>query len=193
MMEIFDTEFEGLKLIKSQKFTDERGFFFESYSTSVFSKLGINEEFNQDNVSLSKKGTLRGMHGQMSPNQSKFVRCLSGKIIDSVVDIRPNSKTFLQSYSVELSANDDFSTALFVPHGFLHGFLALEDGTIVSYKVTGLYNKAGEYSASPLECGVDWLKYGIDEFVISEKDRCNPKIDDFIKSDMFVNNIQKTF
>lgn len=192
-MNIIDTEFEGLKLFKSPKFKDERGLFFESYSLSALSKAGINDHFSQDNVSVSKKGTLRGMHGQMSPSQSKFVRCLSGRIIDSVVDIRPQSKTFLKTYSVELLGEDDFSTALFVPHGFLHGFLSLEENTIVSYKVTGLYNKSGEYSTHPLECGVHWYGYGIEEFIISEKDTNNPKIDDFIKSDIFINQIQKTF
>ncbi len=184
-----ETEFDGLFIIKTANFNDERGFFTEGWSDIEFKKIGLDVSFLQDNISLSKRGVIRGMHGQMKPSQSKLVRCLSGEILDTVIDIRPKSKTFLQKFSIKLSPND--CKMLFVPHGFLHGFSALLDDSIVMYKVSGGYNKAGEFSANPLSYDIDW-GFDLKNAIVSEKDKQNPSFDGFIKSEQF-KEIAKTF
>jgi dTDP-4-dehydrorhamnose 3,5-epimerase len=131
-------------LIKTEKFSDARGYFMETYSRSPFSDVGINAEFIQDNQSLSVSvGTLRGLHFQRPPvEQAKLVRVLQGSIFDVAVDIRPQSATYGQWCGQTLTA--DGNEQLFIPRGFAHGFITLEANTVVNYKVDGPYSRAAE-------------------------------------------------
>ena len=166
--ECFQTPIEGLKLIKPAVFSDQRGYFTESYNQSDFSDLGITDKFVQDNRSLSAKGALRGMHFQKPPfAQAKLVLVISGSVLDVVVDIRKNSKTYGQHYSVVLSAENFLQ--LYIPEGFAHGFLTLEDNTIFLYKCSNYYSKQSED-------GLLWndpalaIPWGIAEPLLSDKD-----------------------
>jgi dTDP-4-dehydrorhamnose 3,5-epimerase len=134
---------EGLVLITPQTFNDHRGYFFESYNNDKFKECGIDAVFLQDNQSLSNKGVLRGLHFQNPPfEQGKLVRVIAGSVLDVVVDIRSKSPTFGKHFSIQL--NNTENKMLWIPPGFAHGFLALEDNTVFSYKCTNLYNKESE-------------------------------------------------
>lgn len=142
-MEIVETNLKGLVVIKPKVFADDRGYFFESYNKNSFAGAGLNMEFVQDNQSLSQKGVLRGLHFQNPPHaQGKLVRVITGSVFDVAVDIRKNSPTYGQAYGLELTEKNKWM--LYVPEGFAHGFLTLEDNTIFSYKCTNTYNKASE-------------------------------------------------
>jgi dTDP-4-dehydrorhamnose 3,5-epimerase len=135
-------EIEGLIECIPTKFEDERGLFYESYNQKLFAANGFTEDFVQDNYSWSKKGVVRGLHFQYSPNaQGKLVRCMTGKVMDVVVDIRRNSPTFGQHEKFVLDSA--IGNMLYVPAGFAHGFVALEE-TIFVYKCTDYWNKASE-------------------------------------------------
>jgi dTDP-4-dehydrorhamnose 3,5-epimerase len=148
-------------------FHDERGLFFESFNEKIFKENGIEEDFVQDNHSWSKAGVIRGLHFQYTPYaQGKLVRCVAGKVLDVVVDIRPQSPTFGQHASFVLDSQ--LGNMLYVPVGFAHGFRAIED-SIFAYKCTNFWHKASEsgivYNDPAL--GIDW---GIDAPIVSGKD-----------------------
>ena len=132
---------EGLIKIIPDVYNDERGYFLESWNENNLNKfLGREIKFTQDNVSKSKKNVIRGLHYQIEPNpQSKLIRCLSGSIFDVAVDIRINSKTFGQWAAIELSEQNKFQ--LLIPEGFAHGFLSLENDSILYYKTTNKWVK----------------------------------------------------
>tara|TARA_B100000900_G_scaffold397524_1_gene397968 strand:- start:1788 stop:2330 length:543 start_codon:yes stop_codon:yes gene_type:complete len=137
-MKINKTFIEDLLIIEPQLFKDDRGFFYESYNKNNLDKV-INIVFVQDNESKSNKGVVRGLHFQFPPfEQTKLVRCISGKILDVAVDIRKNSKTYGKFFSIELSSEN--SKQLFIPKGFAHGFQVLSEDAIVNYKVDNFYN-----------------------------------------------------
>src|SRR5574344_2094555 len=141
-MNIIQTQIKDLLVIEPQVFYDERGYFLETYNQKAFQESGIDTIFVQDNQSFSKKGVLRGLHFQNPPfAQAKLIRVIVGKVIDVAVDLRKNSSTYGQYVSVELSAENN--RFFFIPEGFAHGFIALED-TIFSYKCSNLYHKASE-------------------------------------------------
>lgn len=135
---------EGLVLITTRQFKDERGYFFESYNQKQLNEvIGIDLPFVQDNVSVSKKGVIRGLHLQAPPfGQGKLVRVLKGSVIDVAVDIRKDSPTYGQHVEVLLSAEN--GRQFWVPEGFAHGFSVLEDDTVFSYKCTNYYNPGAE-------------------------------------------------
>ena len=167
-MEIIKTPLVGLLVIKPRVFGDNRGYFFESWSKKSFSEVGLDLDFVQDNQSLSAKGVLRGLHFQNPPyTQGKLVRVIKGAVLDVVVDIRKNSPTYGQHFSVELSEKN--KNILWIPPGFAHGFLTLEDNTIFTYKCTGLYNKESEGALlwNDIDFNIDW---GIDNPLVSDKD-----------------------
>jgi len=143
-MEIIKSELNGILLLKPSIFGDDRGVFFESFNQAVFNALvGSEIDFVQDNQSISKKNVLRGFHFQAPPYaQGKLVRVIKGKVIDMVIDIRKDSPTYGQTYSVELSEENQH--LLWIPEGFAHGFYTLEDDTIFLYKCTKPYHKASE-------------------------------------------------
>jgi dTDP-4-dehydrorhamnose 3,5-epimerase len=177
-MEFIETSLKGAYIIKPKVFQDERGFFVESYSEKVFAENRIDAKFVQDNHSLSvKKGVLRGLHFQLPPNeQAKLVRVTRGKVYDVVVDIRKNSPTYGKWEGVELSA-ENFKM-LFVPRGFAHAFLTLEDNTEFMYKVDNFY-------APESDSGIIWddpdlaIDWPIKDPFLSEKDSKLQKFKDF--------------
>jgi dTDP-4-dehydrorhamnose 3,5-epimerase len=178
-MEIKATPINDLFVIQPKIFEDERGYFYESYSKALFEKNGIITDFVQDNQSLSQKGVLRGLHFQNPPYaQGKLVRAIKGAILDVAVDLRKNSDTYGQHFDIEL--NETNKTMLWIPPGFAHGFLTLEDNTIFSYKCTNVYNKASEdcilWNDSTLS--INWK---INDPILSEKDR-NGKLFNSFKS-----------
>jgi dTDP-4-dehydrorhamnose 3,5-epimerase len=179
-MKITTTKIEGLLIIEPRLFPDDRGYFYESYNQQKYAEAGIKGDFVQDNQSFSQKGALRGLHGQADPfAQGKLVRVLQGRVLDVAVDIRKNSPTFGQHVTVELSGDNHLQ--FWVPPGFLHGFVTLEDDTIFTYKVTNFYDKASEI-------GVIWndptlaIGWGIDEkdALLSPKDEILPAFKDFV-------------
>lgn len=143
-MKVTETSLDGCLVISPDKFTDQRGYFFESFNKKTFFELtGLDLDFVQDNQSISSKGVLRGLHFQKGDfQQAKLVRVIVGKIQDICVDMRPESSTFGKYYSIILDGNNN--QQLFIPRGFAHGFLALEDETIVSYKCDNYYHKDAE-------------------------------------------------
>ena len=170
-----------VKLIVPKRFQDDRGFFSEVYNFRAFEEAGISNRFCQDNHSLSvQNGTLRGLHYQAPPySQAKLVRVTRGRILDVAVDARKCSTTFGQSVSVELSANE--GNQIFVPHGFLHGFLTLEPNTEVVYKVDASYNGEADGSVrwNDPELDIDWgIRTELD-ISLSDKDAVAPNWRDF--------------
>jgi dTDP-4-dehydrorhamnose 3,5-epimerase len=137
-------EIAGVVLIRADKFSDERGCFMETYSRAPFVNAGIEAEFIQDNQSLSvRPGTLRGLHFQRAPvAQAKLVRVIQGSVFDVAADIRPESPTYGRWCGARLTANG--CEQLFVPRGFAHGFVTLEENTVVSYKVDAPYSREAE-------------------------------------------------
>jgi dTDP-4-dehydrorhamnose 3,5-epimerase len=166
--------------IEPKIFSDSRGFFFVSYSRRDMEILGIRDDFVQDNQSCSAKGVVRGLHFQSRHPQGKLVRVLRGSIYDVVVDLRKRSPTFGKSIGLEISAHD--FRILWVPVGFAHGFLSLEDHTEVLYKTTDFYYP--EYDAgirwNDPNLGICWplAQYGISSAIISEKDAKLPLLKD---------------
>ncbi|MES2517494.1 MAG: dTDP-4-dehydrorhamnose 3,5-epimerase [Bacteroidota bacterium] len=162
---------EGLIECIPTKFEDERGLFYESYNQKLYAANGITENFVQDNYSWSKKGVVRGLHFQYDPfAQGKLVRCMTGKVMDVVVDIRRNSPTFGQHEKFILDAA--IGNMLYVPAGFAHGFVALEE-TIFVYKCTEYWDKGSESGIiyNDPELNIDW---GIENPIVSAKDLILP-------------------
>ncbi|MDB9723966.1 dTDP-4-dehydrorhamnose 3,5-epimerase [Polaribacter sp.] len=180
-MKVTETFLKGCFVIEPKIFDDNRGSFFESFNKTVFEKLiGLKIDFVQDNQSISQRGILRGLHLQRGAfAQAKLVRVIQGKVLDVVVDVRKNSKTFGQTFSCVLSGENN--KQLFVPRGFLHGFITLEDNTVFSYKCDNYYNKGAEVGViyNDKELNIDWLLKE-DDIVISEKDVILSKLKDTI-------------
>lgn len=166
---------DGLLEIRPRRYSDERGFFSETWSAERFREAGLSLAFVQDNHSLSvAKGTLRGLHYQTHPReQDKLVRVARGAIFDVAVDIRPWSATFTKWVGIEISARE--WNQLLIPKGFAHGFLTLEPDTEVIYKTTDRYSPAHERSIrfDDPDIAISWPDLGIG-FVLSEKDRIAP-------------------
>ncbi len=167
-MNILKTELSGLLVIDPKVFGDDRGYFFESFNAEVFASAGLTADFVQDNESRSVKGVLRGLHFQEPPyEQGKLVRVARGAVMDVSVDIRKDSPTYGKWAAFEISEQN--KRMLWIPPGFAHGFVALEDDTVFIYKCTNVYNRESESSIlwNDEELGIDW---GIENPVISEKD-----------------------
>ena len=169
------TEIEAVQIVKTGRFDDERGYFSESYSREMWSREGFRGEFVQDNLSKSCRGTLRGMHYQLEPDgMGKLVRCVQGSVFDVAVDLRRGSPSYGRWVGRELSGENGLS--LWVPVGFAHGFVALEDETLVHYKCTSMHAPDSERSlhyADPA-IGIEWP---LAPSVISEKDQVAPGLD----------------
>jgi dTDP-4-dehydrorhamnose 3,5-epimerase len=167
-MEIGHTFIEGLLVLRPKVFRDTRGYFFESYNEALLQKAGHSLHFVQDNQSLSQKGVLRGLHFQNPPHaQGKLVRVITGRVLDVAVDIRKGSPTYGQHFAIELSGEN--CTQLYIPPGFAHGFLTLEDHTIFTYKCTAYYHKAAEDCISWNDPALN-INWNIADPVVSEKD-----------------------
>ncbi len=171
-MEVQKVEIEGLLIIRPAVFGDERGYFYEAFNSQKFKAVGLQADFVQDNLSKSSKNVLRGLHFQNPPfAQGKLVSVLRGSVLDVAVDIRKNSPTYGQHYSIVLS--EENKTQFYIPPGFAHGFKTLEDNTIFSYKCTVGYNKDSEGSIKwdDETLGIDWQ---VNNPIVSEKDKVAP-------------------
>jgi len=176
-MEVTKTFIEGLLIIQPKVFHDARGYFYEPYNKKVFTEIGIPDEFVQDNQSFSQKGVIRGMHFQNPPHaQAKLLRILQGSIWDVAVDIRKGSPTYGKYFGIELSAENKI--IFYVPKGFAHGFLTLEDNTLLLYKCSDFYNKASEESLvwNDPEVAIPW---NINNPILSDKDLNGKKLSEF--------------
>jgi len=174
-MKIIDSPFEGCYLLQPNIIKDERGYFFESFNNLKFMEsTGTAVSFVQDNQSFSSYGVIRGLHAQSGEHaQAKLVRVLSGEVLDVIVDGRPGSKTYGQSYSVRLNTENKYQ--LFVPRGFFHGFAVISDTAEFFYKCDNFYNKESErgvHFADP-DLNIDWLVAPEDR-IVTEKDMALP-------------------
>ena len=177
-MQIDLTPIKDLLIIKPNIHKDKRGYFFESWNKDIFKKITNNLEFVQDNQSFSNKGVLRGLHFQKPPfAQGKLVRVIRGSVLDVAVDIRKESATYGSHFSILL--NDIDNTIFWIPPGFAHGFISLEENTIFSYKCTGDYNKESEGSLlwNDPDLNIDW---GVNNPIVSNKDQVAEKFRGFI-------------
>lgn len=174
-MTVEETTLKGCFVIKPNIFRDNRGLFFESFNSKVFKeKTGIEPNFVQDNISISAEGVLRGLHFQSGESaQAKLVSVIKGKVLDVCVDIRDNSKTFGQYFSIIL--DDIEKTQLYIPKGFAHGFLAFEENTIFSYKCDNYYNKSTEFGIlfNDKTLNINW-EFPEEKLIVSEKDKLLP-------------------
>ncbi|AOW21151.1 dTDP-4-dehydrorhamnose 3,5-epimerase [Urechidicola croceus] len=177
-MKITKTKLDGCFIIEPTILKDKRGYFYESFNSKKFNELtGLNINFVQDNQALSSKGVLRGLHYQVGKDaQAKLVRVLKGKVLDVAVDIRKESPTYGEYVSVKLSAKNH--KQLFVPRGFAHGYIVLSKTALFFYKCDNFYNKQAEggimYNDPTIS--IDW-KLPQSEFIISEKDKVQPSIE----------------
>lgn len=177
-MEFIKTTIEGPLIITPKVFGDSRGCFFESFSRQLFEQNGVVADFVQDNQSVSKKGVVRGLHLQAPPYaQAKLVRVVHGAALDVAVDIRKASPTYGQYVSVRLDTVQN--NMFWIPEGFAHGFVALEDDTVFVYKTSNYYNKESEMAILWNDPALN-INWNIQHAIVSEKDRNNPLFKDFI-------------
>lgn len=174
-MEIVEKVLTDAIILKPRIFNDDRGYFYESFNDKVFESLaGVKVDFIQDNQSYSSKGTLRGLHFQTGDAaQSKLVRVTNGSAYDVAVDLRPHSPTFKHWYGIELSAENHLQ--FFIPRGFAHAFVALENKTIFQYKVDNHYSGVNDGGIiwNDEELAITWPKLKLE---LSEKDKNLPKL-----------------
>jgi len=180
-MNISTTPIADLLVIEPKVWADNRGYFYESYNDNLLAEAGITAKFVQDNQSFSQRGTLRGLHAQKAPfAQGKLVRVIQGSVLDIAVDIRKDSETFGQYFALELSGTNH--KQLWIPPGFLHGFLTLEDNTIFTYKVSNYYDKASEIGVvwDDPQLNIHWSEnMDPSALILSEKDLVLPTFEAF--------------
>jgi dTDP-4-dehydrorhamnose 3,5-epimerase len=167
-MKVEKTEIKNLLILRPDVYGDNRGYFFESFSSKKYEEIGIIDKFVQDNISKSAKNTVRGLHLQIGNKaQGKLCQVLCGRVLDVAVDIRSDSATFGKYVSVELSEENHFQ--LWIPKGFAHGFSVLSDEAIFSYKCTEYYNKESERSIlfNDPDLAIDW---NVEKPIVSDKD-----------------------
>ena len=171
-MEVIKTAIPDVLIIKPAVYGDDRGYFFESYQHEKLKKAGIRVSFVQDNESCSQKGVLRGLHFQKPPfAQGKLVRVIKGAVLDVAVDIRKSSPTYGKWVSMELTGENKW--ICWIPEGFAHGFITLENDTIFSYKCTNYYDKASESAIRWNDPQLE-INWGITHPLLSEKDANAP-------------------
>mgnify|MGYP001549234507 FL=1 len=166
------TPIDGLILLKPRVFKDARGEFLETYRDEAMREAGIGKPFVQDNISVSRKGTVRGLHYQLPPHgQAKLILAVRGAILDVAVDLRKGSPTYGKHHKVLLS--EENRHLFYVPVGFAHGFSVLSEEATVYYKCSGYYEPAAERGVrwNDADLGIDW---GVEEPLVSEKDRVQP-------------------
>lgn len=173
-----ETPIEGLYVIETGFFGDNRGYFMETYNYEDFKKAGLDMIFVQDNQSMSKRGVLRGLHLQKTHPQGKLVRVLRGEVFDVAVDLRKDSKTYGKWHGVLLS--EENKKQFYVPEGFAHGFLVLSETAEFAYKCTDFYHPEDEGGIlwNDPDIEIEWPLKGIDEVIMSEKDKRLPRLRD---------------
>jgi dTDP-4-dehydrorhamnose 3,5-epimerase len=175
-LKIRDTAFEGLLLLEPKVFLDDRGFFLESFREERLREAGIGVELVQDNHSRSCRNTIRALHFQLPPGQSKLVRCARGSVFDVAVDLRKSSPTFGRVFSIELS--DENHLQLFIPTGFAHGFC-------VTSEIADFVYRCGSYYDPALERGIAWnspelaIPWPTQDPILSERDRELPTLSEY--------------
>lgn len=174
-MKVHDTPLAGVRLIQTRTFRDGRGHFLELWNERRYAEAGLPERFVQDNVSVSRKNVVRGLHYQHPHGQAKLVTVLEGEVWDVVVDVRRGSPTFERWYAAVLSEENGMQ--IYVPEGFAHGFAVLSDRAVVCYKCTELYDPAAEQTIlwNDPELGIEWP---VDDPVLSEKDAAGARLRD---------------
>lgn len=174
-MNIKETKLSGVLILEPKVFTDDRGYFFETWNSTRYEQAGIPGPFVQDNISFSKKGILRGLHFQYPQPQGKLIQVLSGEVVDIVVDIRVGSPTYGQWLSEVLSKSNH--RQIYVPPGFAHGYCATSEAALFSYKCTDFYNPATEHGIiwNDPDIGIEWP---IAQPVLSTKDAIYPRLKD---------------
>lgn len=181
-MTVENSNLKDCFIIHPRVFEDDRGYFYESYNKQGFKKqTGLDIDFVQDNQSQSSKGVLRGLHFQVGDyEQAKLVRVIKGSVLDVCVDLRENSETYLKHFSLILS--EENKKQLFIPRGFAHGFLVLEDNTIFSYKCDNYYHKESERGIiyNDPDLAIDW-GFENSQLLISDKDKVLPSLQKFQK------------
>ena len=178
-LEVQATPLEGLLVLTPQLFADKRGYFLETYNEKDASSVGINTLFVQDNESRSCRGVLRGLHMQRTQPQAKLVRVVSGEVFDVAVDARVGSPTFGSWYGLTLSGSN--KKQLYIPEGFLHGFLVLSEEAVFSYKCSRYYDPDDEVGVlyNDPDLAIEWPLSGIGTLLVSEKDKVNKSFYDF--------------
>lgn len=182
-MQVEKTEIPGLLILEPGVFSDERGFFVETYQRDRYREVGIGAEFFQDNLSCSRRGVVRGLHYQAPPfAQGKLVSVLRGRVLDVAVDIRSGSPTYGKFVAVELSAENH--KQFWIPAGFAHGFVSLEDDTLFAYKCTAPYSKEHDRGVrfNDPAIGIEW---GVDTPIVSEKDWAHPLLSEIAQEFTF--------
>ncbi len=177
-MNVTKTSIEGVVIIEPHVFEDKRGYFFESFKQQEFNNMVCPVTFVQENESCSAKYVVRGLHYQNPPySQAKFVRCVRGRIISLALDLRKDSPSYGKCLQTELSEeNRQFE---FIPRGFAHGFISLENESIVQYKCDNYYNKAEMFGVNVLDPALEIsIPFGTDNAIISEADQCLPLLKD---------------
>lgn len=171
MLKVTECELGGLKIIEPKVFTDDRGWFMESYRKEDYEETGICCEFVQDNRAYSKQGVLRGMHFQVKHPQDKLLSVLRGEIYDVAVDIRKDSKTYGKWFGIRLS--DENKKQVFIPKGFAHGYLVLSKEAEILYKCSETYHPEDEGGIAwdDPKLAIQWPISVQSELIISEKDR----------------------
>jgi len=168
-MKIKEANIKGIFIIEPDIFSDERGYFCEIFSSQKYKNLGIDTNFVQDNISVSNKGVVRGLHFQVVPKaQSKLCQVLRGKVLDVAVDLRRDSPTFAEHFSIELSEENHLQ--LYIPQGFAHGFAVLSDDTIFHYKCSDYYSKEHE-RAIRYDDPILNINWHIKNPIVSDKDK----------------------
>ncbi len=180
-MKKIQTDLEGVILIEPTVWKDDRGYFFESYQQARYSELGIECSFVQDNEAFSTANVIRGLHYQLPPfHQAKLVRVITGKVIDAVVDIRPNSPTYGKHQTFVLSAENKHQ--LFVPAGFAHGYLTISETAVFAYKCDQYYaaDHEGGIRLDDPTLNIQWPK-PFRDLIVSEKDLAMPTFSEHMK------------
>ena len=181
-MKVTELAMPGLKLIEPRRFGDERGWFSEVWQDRRYREAGIPETFVQDNLAMSAKGVLRGLHAQEPHAQGKLVQVFQGEVYDVAVDLRVGSPTFGQWHGVTLS--DENALQFYVPPGFLHGYYVISGRALFGYKTTDIYSPQSEFSVrwDDPSIGIDWPLDGAP--TLSDKDRTAPLLADVAESRM---------
>ena len=178
-MNVNKTPIEGLLVLESKQFPDLRGNFYESYSHKTYETVGIKDDFLQDNISYSTKDVLRGLHCQKYKSQSQLVTVISGSIFDVCLDLRKESATFGQWYSVLLE--EEGKNQIYMPPGFAHGFCVLSNLSVLHYKVSELYDPKNESGILWSDNSLD-IPWPVKVPIVSEKDKKNSSFKEYISS-----------
>lgn len=185
------TEIEGLVIIQPHIFIDNRGIYKKYYEKEVFDINGIAYKFTESSDLYSKKGALRGLHYQNEDSQAKLIRVIAGTLFDVALDLRNDSKTFGRYHTELLKAEDN--KVIFIPEGFAHGFIALEENTIFSYQCSGSYvpESCGGIRWNDPKLNIPWplVKYGIENVIATEKDKNWPTLEEY----MIIHNINRGY